>query len=275
MATPYCRRGRGVLGGQLHRAVHGAHQVGTGQGEAQCGPALHGVRSDRSGRRLDGRHVDHRVDGHRGPGQIDTGGHAAELHPGQMAAVGSGHQEQRRGRSRHIDRHRRRQLAPATGAGHRGEIGVQGHGLERRGVRGPGQPPELAGHDRAEERHVGQAPTKLLGHDGRFHSRCHGLVLFGGGPELPPSRGGHRGIELGRPFRVAEVSDGVRAELPDQPGRGVPKRLLLLGVPDVHQALWGAEASRSDHWSRRVRRSTLPDGRRGISSTTTTWCRRL
>ena len=101
-------------------------------------------------------------------------------------------------------------------------------------------------------------------HPGRQWGRS-----VGGRPELPPSRGGHGGVELRRPLRVAELTDGVRAELVDEPDGGVPQGLLFGREADVHQPSVWAASNGADHSSRSVRRSTLPDGRRGISSTTT------
>ena len=87
--------------------------------------------------------------------------------------------------------------------------------------------------------------------------------------------GGDGGVELGRPLGVVELADGVRAQPVDDLGRRVAQRPLLGGEADVHQSSLPGVDERGVHSSRSVRRSTLPDGSRGMASTTTTWRRCL
>ena len=74
---------------------------------------------------------------------------------------------------------------------------------------------------------------------------------------------------------VADLADGMRSELIDHPGGGVAQGLLLGREADVHQAAGPEPAWAAIHSSRRTRRSTLPEGSRGMAPTTTTSCSRL
>jgi len=101
-------------------------------------------------------------------------------------------------------------------------------------------------------------------------------------PEASGSSPSNRHPQLapaGRPRRPRPASPSAR----DRPGPGpcagpsrtttaatvVAERALLGREADVHQLSARAESSRGVHSSRRVRRRTLPDGSRGMASTTT------
>src|SRR5262249_46837966 len=83
--------------------------------------------------------------------------------------------------------------------------------------------------------------------------------------------GGHGCVELLDAFGVVERTHGRGSEPVDEQCRRVAQGALLRRQPDVHQpaSTLGASSSRS------TRRSTLPDGNRGMASTTTTRCRCL
>ncbi len=79
-----------------------------------------------------------------------------------------------------------------------------------------------------------------------------------------------RGVELGPPLCIVEVADGADAVTVDHVRDGVAEGLLLGREADVHQAFVPDVRSDGVHSSRSVRRSTFPEGKRGIASTTTT-----
>ena len=70
---------------------------------------------------------------------------------------------------------------------------------------------------------------------------------------------------MSSPLGVVELADGRRAEPVDDLADRVAERLLLGGEADVHQSSLPARSSEpASSSSRSVRRSTLPDGSRGI-----------
>ena len=78
-----------------------------------------------------------------------------------------------------------------------------------------------------------------------------------------------RRVELGGTLAVVELGDAVDAQAIDELRRSVAQGRLLGGEADVHQSA-PAGAKLGAHSSRSVRRSTLPDGVRGMASTRTT-----
>ena len=86
---------------------------------------------------------------------------------------------------------------------------------------------------------------------------------------------GDGGVELGDAPSSPSSPTVSAAEVVHDLGDGVAQRVLLGGQADVHQGSSGWVRSVGASSSRRVRRSTLPDGRRGMASTTTRWRRCL
>ncbi len=174
-----------------------------------------------------------------------------------------------------VDGNRVRRHPPVLGRGGLHEVGGQRDrlGLGRR--RRPGQAAELRRHGRAEEGGIGQAPTELLGHDGDLDRRGPRGPVVRRRAQLAPAGRADRRVELGGPLAVVELADPVDAQAVDDLRGGVAQRDLLGGEADVHSAVLGRRGQRGAHSSRSVRRSTLPEGVRGMLSTMTTWWRRL
>ena len=144
------------------------------------------------------------------------------------------------------------------------------------GQRGAGQAAQLGGERRAEERGVGEPAAELLGDDRRLDARTPtartppSAVRSSRQPEAATAASSFVG-----PLAIVELADGARAEAVDDLGDRVAQRLLLGGEADVHQLRLPRRGAAASSSSRSVRRSTLPDGSRGIASTTTTWRRCL
>ncbi len=117
---------------------------------------------------------------------------------------------------------------------------------------------------------VGQATTELLGHDGRLDAGGQRRVGLGRYTQATPPA--HHAVQLVGPVEIVELAHGLGSQPVDGQRDRVAQGLLLGGEPDVHQPPVPAAASVGAHSSRSTRRSTLPDGSRGMSSTTTT-CR--
>ena len=154
------------------------------------------------------------------------------------------------------------------------EVGPQRHRLGSSGGRRTGSSAELGGQGRAQEGGIGEAASELLGDERDFDRRGPGRPVVGRRAQLAPAGGGHRGVELGGTLTIVELGDAVHAQAVDHLRRGIAQRDLLGREADVHQS-GGAAGEAGAHSSRSVRRSTLPDGVRGMASTRTTWCSRL
>ena len=92
-----------------------------------------------------------------------------------------------------------------------------------------------------------------------------------GPPQLAPAGFVDGGIEPRSAFGIVELADGLGTELVDDLGGRVPQGFLLRRQSDVHHTPPPGDGRERTHSSRSTRRSTFPDGRRGMSSTTTTW----
>ena len=259
----------GVVAGEGHGAAHHPDQVGGRDGQAQGRPG-HQVLVGEGPRPPDGPQQPPGGVARRARArQVEGGPERSEAHLGQQVAVGRRHQHQRRVGPGGVDRHHLGgQAVDHPGRG--GQAGVEGHGLGSGGRRPAGQPPQLGGQGGSGEGDVGQAPGELLGDQGHLHPRGQGPAVVGRRPQLAPSRLGHGRLQASGALAVVELAHGVGAEAVGHRGRGVAQLALLGREPDVHQP--GADPLKAGaHWSRSVRRSTLPDGSRGTASTTTTW----
>ena len=188
-------------------------------------------------------------------------------------AVRCRHEHQRGGGAGGVDRHRRRPPIATARAGPR-QVGREGDGL---------------GHHGRERRRPGAAARRPAWGPGTRRRPGHGpsssATMAASTPEasgppspsavaqLAPARGHHGRLELGPPAPRRRAWRRPRARAGPTTWATESRSACCSGEkPDVHQSAARAPASAGVHSSRSVRRSTLPDGSRGMSSTTTT-CR--
>ena len=89
---------------------------------------------------------------------------------------------------------------------------------------------QVVGEDRAKERHVGQAPAELLGHERDLDPG--GAV----GPQRAPACRRDRLFQAGHALGVGQAGHRIRPKVADQPGRRVTQYLLFSGQTRVHSA---------------------------------------
>ncbi len=261
-----------IGGGEVHRTAHGPHEVGTRQREAEGGPASEVVRRDRtapprrSAQRADdgSRTTDGRV-------RSRPVGAATQLDLCETVALAVGNEEQCARRAARVDRHGGR-CHTIDSPGQRGEPGVERDGLDA----SPGAAPATR---RSSAANVGPRNEASASPRPSSSATTAGSTPVAKLPppvrlraQLPPARLGDGGVQFAQPLGIADLADRPWGKAVDDLGCRSAQRVLLLGQADVHQSWRAGGTSDGAHWSRSVRRSTFPDGRRGISSTITT-CR--
>ena len=116
---------------------------------------------------------------------------------------------------------------PASAIAETVQVGRQHDGLGDGGGRSAGPPTQLGREGRTEEGDVGQAASELLGDDRHLDRRRPRGAVVGGDAQLTPSGGGDRGVELGDPFGIVELTHRARAESVDDLGGRVAQRVLF------------------------------------------------